>query len=125
MAVNAIIIGLLAQGAITVTVAGGPDFQIGFNALINGDAAAAIEEIENGEVLAEGDPARSLNHGIALVRLGNIDGARDQFRRVARADRLELQTSTGRWVDSHVLAHKAMALLDDGADAARVASLLQ
>lgn len=125
MAVSALIIGLLAQSAITVTGVDAPDFQIGYNALINGDATAAVAEIENGTILAEGDPARSLNHGIALARLGNLEGARDRFRQVARADRLELQTASGRWVDSHVLAHKAIALLDNGADATRMAALLR
>ena len=65
--------------------------------------------------LAADDPARLINHGIALARTGNYEAARADFAAAANArDSVELETADGKWVDSRRLARKALAMLDKG-----------
>lgn len=107
---------LMANGpVVVVTPPTDAEFEIGYEQLATGDNQAAIEEIESGKVLAEDDPARLINHAVALARAGEYDAARDKLEFTARyAERLELETATGDWVDSRVLARRGLALLDEG-----------
>ena len=107
---------LVAAEAPTMVVSA-PDneYDIGYSELVAGDALGALEAIEKCEKLPENDPARQINHALALARLGEYDEARDRFAAAARnADRLELQTSTGDWVDSKVLARRGLAMIEAG-----------
>ena len=58
-----------------------------------------------------------INHAIAAARLGDeTNVARKSFLAAARnAERFELETLAGEWVDSRVLARRGIALLDEGA----------
>lgn len=109
---------LLVAAEGPVMIVSGPDqgYDIGFEELARGDDRAALEAIENCKELPENDPARQINHAIALARVGEYDAARERFTDAARnADRFELETASGEWVDSRVLARRGIAMLEDGA----------
>lgn len=97
--------------------------QVGYEALMAGDNERAIAEIEANHALAQDDPARLLNLGIAHAQSGNETRARALFRAaVASADQMELETAQGDWVYSRALARKALRMLDDGSlSTARIA----
>ncbi|MBX7484055.1 hypothetical protein [Qipengyuania qiaonensis] len=106
---------LLANGPIDAVAGPQAEFDIGYEELVANENDAARKAIENCEELAEDDPARLINHGIALARTGNYEAARVQFGTVAQArDSVELETADGDWVDSRRLARKALAMLDKG-----------
>lgn len=103
------------QGAIVVIAPPETEFDVGYAELMAGHDQEAVDAIEKCRELAKDDPARLLNHGIALARLGRYDHAREDFEAAASFEnRIELETSTGKWEDSRVLAHRALAMLDDG-----------
>lgn len=88
--------------------------EVGFKQLAAGHDAAAVTQLE-GESAEAGDPARLINLGIAYARLGEEARARTLFEAAqALRDRVELETATGTWVDSRVLARQALAMLDSG-----------
>lgn len=98
--------------AIEVTAA---ESRVGYEALIAGDNARAIAEIEGNRALAQDDPARLINLGIAHARLGNVAQAEELFHAaVASGDQMELETSTGDWVYSRAIARLALRMLDQG-----------
>lgn len=73
----------------------------------NAEAAARLEDKQH--------PASLINLGIAKARQGELHEARRLFERAASmAQRYELETARGTWVDSRTLAHKALAALDNG-----------
>jgi hypothetical protein len=89
--------------------------EVGFEELSTGRNTAAIARMEQQPAAAD-DPARLLNLGIAYARGGDGAKARAMFTAVLRsAERMELETATGTWVDSRVLARRALAMLDAGA----------
>lgn len=104
-----------AEGPVMIVSAPDAQYDIGYEELAAGQDRAALEAIENCRNLPADDPARQINHAIALARLGEYDAARQSFAAAARnADRLELETATGNWIDSRVLARRGLAMLDDG-----------
>lgn len=112
----------MAAGMIVATLlmAQGPlhalePVDVAFGELAAQRDAAAIERIESNAQLDEGDPARLINLGVAYARQGEVDAARDLFERAIRnAQRLNLETASGEWVDSRALARRALAALDRG-----------
>lgn len=89
---------------------------VAFAELSAGRNEAAIVRIEGNPDLAESDPARLINLGVAHAREGRTEQARAMFRAAVRArDSVQLETATGQWVDSRDLARTAMAMLDRGA----------
>ena len=98
---------------------------VAFEELSEGRNEAAILRIENNEALAEDNPARLINLGIAHAREGDEAEARALFRSVVRSDTtVMLETATGEWVEARTLAKRALRMLDLGefADARRVAA---
>ena len=88
-------------------------FDVAFDELAAAENSAAIEKIEANTQIDPSDPARLINLGIAYAREGRVLEARGLFEAVAKSDiRVSLETATGEWVDSHRLAHKALAMLD-------------
>ncbi|QKG72498.1 tetratricopeptide repeat protein [Erythrobacter mangrovi] len=88
---------------------------VGLDELMAGRDRAALETIENCDELAAADPARLINRGIALARLGRYDEARADFEAAASArETVDLETAAGDWVDSRRLARRALAMLDKG-----------
>ena len=104
-----------AEGPVMIVSAPEAEYDIGYDELIAGDDRAALEAIENCKELPTDDPARQINHAIAFARLGEYNGARKSFDAAARnLERFELQTSSGEWVDSKVIARRGLAMLDEG-----------
>lgn len=88
---------------------------VAFDRLIEGRNAVAIAELETAAATDE-DPARLINLGIAYARHGDTAKARSLFEAaLASRDWVELETSTGAWIDSRTLARRALAMLDEGA----------
>jgi uncharacterized protein YfaS (alpha-2-macroglobulin family) len=91
-----------------------PPVEAGYAHLSAGRDVAAIALLETRRETAE-EPAALINLGIAYARQGDIARARALFKAAERApDRVELETATGQWVDSRVLARQALAMLDGG-----------
>ena len=113
--IASVALALMAQGPVEVVADPHSDFDVGYEELVANDNAAARAAIEKCDELAADDPARLINHGIALARTGNYEAARADFAAAANArDSVELETADGKWVDSRRLARKALALLDKG-----------
>lgn len=88
---------------------------VAFDELAAQQNAAAIARIESNAELDRADPARLINLGIAYARQGEAEAARALFERAARnAERLNLETATGEWIDSRALARRALAALERG-----------
>ena len=108
-------LALMAQGPAEAVAAPETTFDVGYEELTEGRDREAVAAIEECEELAKDDPARLINHGIALARLGRYDEARADFEAAANASHsVELETASGKWADSRHLARRAIAMLDDG-----------
>lgn len=102
---------LLAQAPIVVT----GDSGVGYEALMEGEVATAITEIEANQTLEADDPARLINLGVAYAWLGQTANARAAFETAMRGEeRVNLETSDGEWKDSRHLARLALKKLDNG-----------
>ncbi len=114
--VTSMVLILASQGAAVAAVPGPQaDCDVGYEELVADRNGAARDAIEACEELAADDPARLINHAIALARTGRYDAARADLEAAATArDSIELETASGAWVDSRHLARKAIALLDRG-----------
>ncbi|MAC30445.1 MAG: hypothetical protein CL948_02885 [Erythrobacter sp.] len=113
--ITSVALVLLAQGPVATAQAPDTAFDVGYEELVANDNAAARQAIENCDELAANDPARLINHGIALARMGDYDAARTEFATAAHMrSSVELETATGEWVDSRRLARKALAMLEQG-----------
>lgn len=60
-----------AEGPVMIVSAPDAEYDIGFEELTAGQDRAALEAIENCRNLPADDPARQINHAIALARLGS------------------------------------------------------
>jgi len=108
-------LAFMAQAPAEIVPAVDTTADVGQAELTAGRDLAALDAIENCDELAANDPARLINHGIALARLGRYDEARADFESAAAArESVELETATGNWVDSRRLAKRAIAMLDKG-----------
>lgn len=88
---------------------------VGYEPLIEGKVAAAINEIEANETLDANDPARLINLGIAYANQGRTAEARTLFETAMNSsDRLALETADGDWKDSKHLARLALKMLERG-----------
>lgn len=113
--ITSMALALMAQGPVEAVPAPQTDYDVGYEELVANDNVEARKAIENCDELAADDPARLINHGIALARTGNYEAARADFEAAANArDSVELETADGQWVDSRRLARKALAMLDKG-----------
>ena len=103
---------VLGSGPIEVVASPAPSFDVGYEELVQGNASAALEAIED-SALEHSDPALLINHGIALASLGQEEAARAKFAEAAALrDRYRLETADGKWVDSRVLARRGLAMVD-------------
>lgn len=91
------------------------EVDVAFEELAAGQNAAAIRQIEDNDNLRSDDPARLVNLGVAHAREGDLEAARAYFRAAMFSDdRQMLETASGEWVDSRVLARQALARIDAG-----------
>lgn len=106
---------LVADSSALVVTAPESEYDIGYSELVVGHDQEALAEIEQCEKASHRDPARQINHAVALARVGDYEEARIRFTAAARnPDRFDLETATGEWVDSKVLARRGLAMLDEG-----------
>ncbi len=85
---------------------------VAFEELEAGKNQAAINELQSNDGVDSNDPSLLINLGAAHAREGNVERARALFRAALYAeDRQLLETADGEWVDSRVLARKALASL--------------
>lgn len=110
---------MLASG----TPAATDNIDVAYDVLAAGQTSAAIEQLET-KVQSE-DPALLINLAAAYAAEGRMADARALYEKAAYAERYELETSSGAWVDSRVLARKGIARLDAFALDARMASASQ
>ncbi|EDL48777.1 hypothetical protein [Erythrobacter sp. SD-21] len=104
-----------ADGPVMIVSAPEADCTMGYEELVSGEGREALRAIEQCGAAASDDPALQINHGVALARVGEFDAARESFTAAVRhADRFDLETASGDWVDSRVLARKGLAMLDSG-----------
>lgn len=91
-----------------------PTADVGYPELVAGRDDAAITVINSQS--ATDDPAKLINLGVAYARMGDLPRARAMFRAAHTApERVDLETASGEWVYSRVLARRALAMLDSGA----------
>lgn len=91
------------------------DVDVAYRSLAQGQDQRAIEQIEANAELDTDDPARLINLGIAYARQGDEVRARQYFQAaIDSRERYDLETAEGAWVDSRILARRAMKLLDRG-----------
>lgn len=110
---------IIASLALTFLAAGPAgsveEVDVAFEELAAGQNAAAIRQIEENDNLRSDDPARLVNLGVAHAREGDLQAARAYFRAAMFSDdRQMLETASGEWVDSRVLARQALARIDAG-----------
>lgn len=99
----------------------GDSVDVAYDALMEGRHDAAIAQLEN--ATDRNDPARLINLAAAYAAEGRMAEARATYERAAFAERYELETADGKWVDSRVLARQALASLDvTRLDSARMAN---
>ena len=104
-----------ADGPVMIVSAPEADCTMGYEEFVSGEGREALRAIEQCGADASDDPALQINHGVALARVGEFDAARESFTAAVRnADRFDLETASGDWVDSRVLARKGLAMLDSG-----------
>lgn len=112
---TALMVALMAQAPTTIVVQPAPEFEVGYVELLAGDDSRAIERIEANASLPNDDPALLINKGVALARLGHIDEARESFEAAARGrHQMDLETTSGEWVDARSIARRALVMLDGG-----------
>lgn len=92
-----------------------PSVDVAFEELAAAQNDAAIARIEGNADLDLDDPARQINLAIAYARKGRIGEARRLLASAAHnADRVQLETASGEWIDSRRLAMKALSLMKSG-----------
>ncbi|WP_394730475.1 hypothetical protein [Altererythrobacter sp. GH1-8] len=106
---SALLVAIFAQGP-SVAV---EQVDVAYEQMSSGENAAAIVMLESSPELDSDDPSRLINLGVAYAREGNIDEAKALFRAALYAeDRQLVETAIGDWVDSRVLARRALARLE-------------
>lgn len=106
---SALLVTIFAQ-APTMAV---EQVDVAFEQMTSGENAAAIVLLETSSALDNDDPSRLINLGVAYAREGDIEEAKALFRAALYAqDRQLVETASGEWVDSRVLARRALARLE-------------
>lgn len=106
---------LMTGTAILMILTAGTPSDVGYEPLLEGRDAAAVEEIQANTELAPDDPVKLINLGIAYARQGRTEEAREMFEEAMRgSDRLVLETADGEWKDSRHLARLALEMLNRG-----------
>ncbi len=105
----ALLVALSAQGPAHAV----EQVDVAYEQMSSGENQAAIALLETSPELENNDPSRLINLGVAYAREGNIDEAKALFRAALYSeDRQLVETASGEWVDSRVLARRALASLE-------------
>jgi Flp pilus assembly protein TadD len=85
----------------------------GYSSILNSNYSAAEREIRSAQTSAA-DPARAINLGIVLAKTGHREEAAAQFQRVLMQDNVQFVVANGSTVNSHEVAQRALAALQNG-----------
>ncbi|MFZ1742014.1 MAG: hypothetical protein WAT93_04125 [Pontixanthobacter sp.] len=108
-------IALAAFSMLSAPAAADQLVDVAYEEMASQQNEAAIRRIEDNDALAQDDPARLINLGVAYAREGRTEEARELLNAAARHQtRYWLETANGDWVDSRNLAYRALAALDGG-----------
>ena len=109
LAAAASTLGACAAGPAPLMEAGYQPGALGVSAISRGDWAAAERALMQSPV-REDDPARLLNLGRVYAATGRTEQAVQTWRRALASDRhFEVETATGEWASTRVLAERALA----------------
>ncbi|MDE1467594.1 tetratricopeptide repeat protein [Aurantiacibacter sp. D1-12] len=94
--------------------------EVAFEELLEGDARAAIAQLEAELEANPGDPAVLINLGSAHAQLGEFERAQAYYRQARDCEEgYELELANGRWLHSRDAATLALATVEFEALAAR------
>lgn len=117
MLITAIAAVLMASQAGTVATINdrGPETRdVEFDALVSGEAAAAIQRLEAARAENPDDPALLINLGAAYAATGDFAKAEEAYRAAfASEERYELELANGDWIDSRRAARMALLSLEN------------
>lgn len=87
---------------------------LGYEAILDGDYALALEQLAEQKRVARNDPARLINLGHAYAMLGRTGDASNAYRDAIDSPRhFELVLSDGTVIDSREAARRALAGLNN------------
>jgi Flp pilus assembly protein TadD len=86
---------------------------LGFSAIMSGDYQAAEAQLATYKAHKD-DPARLINHGFVLAKMGQRDQAAKKFQRAIAVDNVELILADGEVADSRDVAARALMSLQSG-----------
>lgn len=85
-----------------------PEGSLAFSAIVSQDFAAAEEKLRNDGQISHSDPARLINYGYVLAKMGRAAEAARLFRKAAEAKEIELVLADGRMMTSRQAARRAL-----------------
>ncbi|KLI62996.1 hypothetical protein [Aurantiacibacter marinus] len=86
---------------------------VAYEELSEGDAEAAVVQLEAELAEHGGHPALFINLGSAYARLGNVDRAEFYYRAAQDCDEeYQMELADGRWMDSRDVARLALATVE-------------
>ena len=106
---------LLAGSAAILMMTSGAPVQAGYEPLVDGRTAEAMEQLQTSAEVNPDDPVVQINLGVAYARQGRDAEARAMFEAAMRnSERMSLETANGEWKDSRHLAKLALTMLARG-----------
>ena len=87
---------------------GYPSGSLALEAIADADYAAAERKLRGEFRVAEDDPARLINHGYVLAKIGRAADAARMFEKAAAAEDVELLLADGRVMSSREAARRAL-----------------
>lgn len=85
-----------------------------YGQLVNGEALAAVRQLETMRAAHPRDPAVLINLAAAYIEVGQLVDAREAYVAAIRSDeRARLELADGSWVDSRNLARAGLARLEN------------
>ncbi len=85
-----------------------PKGSLAIEAIADADYAGAEALLRNEVRVAKGDPARLINHGYVLAKIGRVAEAAKLFQKAAHAEEIELILADGRVLSSRQAATEAL-----------------
>lgn len=90
---------------------GYPDGSLAYRTLLAADYSRAERQLRNDPRVTLDDPAKLLNYGLALAKIGRSDAAQRAFNRVLNAEEVELVMADGTSSNSHEVARRGLAMI--------------
>lgn len=91
-----------------------PEGSLAFQAIVSQDFAGADAKLRSEARIPRDDPARLINHGYVLAKMGRTADAAKLFEEAARARSVELVLADGREMSSRQAALMALRSVSGG-----------